>query len=605
VATFSSVAAVTAVIAAVAGLWLRSRPPRFVRGERDLVSPVLKPADLGDRKFFLVDNRYLLRLDSSQPSLVWKFDRPQQGRLSVEFFAYPGAKPVPPLRFVVTLTNSRGREKNIVFDAWRRPRSDSIKRHYERSVDVPAGARVEFAAISDAGWDGFDAGMTVPSLETPASGPRPGSVLIISIDALRSDYLGVYQALAGRPPEQSFSPELDRLAGSSVVFLNARTTQSATWPALSSLHLSEYTREHGVTRNREFLETSGDSIATMLRGRGYDTLELAANGESLNIPGFEVKRRFLSDDRLIDFARKRITAKSAAPFFHWYHLWGVHDPYAPPEWVMNKLESTNPDYHYQLYSTDQMMRGSTPVGPQEVEAVRRLYGGALFNVDFLLKALFDDLKQAGLWDETMIMVTADHGEELYDHNAYFYHNPSLYDSAVKIPLLIKFPHQRAQRVIEENVSLIDIFPTFLDYFCGPPAPGRFSGISLLELLRGRREPFRDRILMVETEDSRVVAAIRGHYKLIYNPQGLLPHNRLGLPFPIETLEFYDLQSDPGEKHNLAGSGHAALRPLLVAADAFLGADQGRKIEPGRGKVEITDAQKKEAEDRLRSLGYIR
>jgi choline-sulfatase len=508
---------------------------------------------------------------------------------------------------VVTLTNSRGREKKIVFDAWRKPQSEAIERHYECAVEVPAAAQVEFAALPEttSNWDGFDAGMTVPSLETAASGPGPSNVLIISVDALRSDFLGIYRTLAGRPPEQSFSPELDRLAESAVVFLNARTTQSATWPALSSLHLSEYTREHGVTRNREFLGTSGDSIATMLRGRGYDTLELAANGDALNIPGFEVKRRFASDNGLINFARKKIAGKSAAPFFHWYHLWGVHDPYAPPEWVMNKLESGNPDYRYQLYSTDEMMRGRAPVGLREVEAVRRLYGGALFNVDFLLKALFDDLKQAGLWDETMIIVTADHGEELYDHNAYFYHNPSLYDSAVKIPLLIKFPRQRTQRVIEENVSLIDIFPTFLDYFCGPPAPGRFSGISLLELLRGRRGPFRERILMVETEDSRVVAAIRGHYKLIYNPQGLLPHNRLGLPFPIETLEFYDLQSDPGETHNLSGSGHAALRPLLVAADLFLRADQGRKKEPGRGKVEITDEQRKEAEDRLRSLGYIR
>jgi arylsulfatase A-like enzyme len=606
-AIFFSAAAVLVVIAVITGLALHFGRPRFLRGERGRVSPVLKPFDLNDRNFFLVDNRYLLRLDSTQSSLRWAFSRPVRGQLHIAFFAFPKGGPVPPLRFFAAAVSSRGRQKTVIFETWRNESADVIERHYEVAVSLPAGSEIEFAAVPETAddWSSVDVGITVPRVETEKTIPPPSHLLIISIDALRSDFLGVYQALAGRPPQQSFSPELDRFAENAVVFLNARTVQSATWPALSSMALSEYPRVHKVTRNREFLKTAGDSIATLMRGRGYATVELAANGESLNIPGFEEKRKFALDAGLIAFARKKIAEQSAAPFFHRYHLWGVHDQYAPPEWVMKILEKGNPDYRYKLYSTNDMMLGKAPSGPAEVAAVRRLYAGAVFYVDSLLKSLFDDLSRRGLWDEMMIIVTADHGEELYDHNSYFYHNPSLYDSAIKIPLLIKFPHQRRQRVVKENVSLIDILPTVYHYFIGPPAPGLFSGISLLELLSGRRGPFRERILFVETEDSQIIAAIEDHYKLMYNPLGLLPLNRLGLPFLIKKVEFYDLQSDPGEIRNLSDSDSPVLRRLLLAADRFLHTEQQPGAKVGRGKVELTEEQRREAEERLRSLGYIR
>jgi choline-sulfatase len=595
------------VIAAITGLALHCGRQRFLRGERDRVSPVLKPADLSERSFFLVDNRYLLRLDSSQPNLRWTFDRPVRGQLQVGFFAFPRGGPVPPLRFLATEVSSRGRQKTVIFENWRHGSADIIERRYDVAVSLPAGSEIEFSAVPETAgdWSSFEAGITVPSIETKTTTPPPSHLLIISIDALRADFLGVYQALAGRPPQQSFSPELDRFAEHAAVFLNARTVQSATWPALSSLALSEYPRVHKVTRNREFLETAGDSIATLLRGRGYATVELAANGDSLNIPGFDEKRKFMLDAGLIAFARKKIAQQSSVPLFHWYHLWGVHDQYAPPEWVMRILEKGDPHYRYKLYSTNNMMLGKAPSGPAEVAAVRRLYAGALFYVDSLLTSLFNDLRRLGLWDETMIIVTADHGEELYDHNSYFYHNPSVYDSAVKIPLLIKFPHQHRQRVVKENVSLIDILPTVYHYFIGRPASGLFSGLSLLDLLKGRRGPFRERILFLETEDSQIIAAVEGHKKLIYNPLGLLPVNRLGLPFPIKKVEFYDLESDPGEIHDLSDSNSPILHRLLLAADRFLQTGQQQGAKKGRGKVELTEEQRREAEERLRSLGYIR
>jgi len=599
-------------IAVVIGsVFLAGRKARFRSGEAERVSPVLKPADLSDRSFFLADGRYLLRLGPGQPNLRWKLDRPARGRLQVTFYAYADKKAkLPPFRFVVTASGSGGQEHTLVRETLRERSSGTLESRHDVEVSLPAGAEIEFGASIEADVAGagavVNAGITVPRIVTASTAPSPSSLLIISIDALRSDYLGVYRTLSGHPPNRSFSPELDRFAENAVVFRNARTVEAATWPALSALHLSKYPYQHGVTQNRTYLEMTGGSIGTLMRGLGFDTLSITANAYPLNIPGFEDKHHFFKDDaKILDFARKRLSEPADAPFFHWYHLWGCHDNYAPPQWVMKIIEQKNPGYIYRRYKTNDMMLGRVPCGPEDIAAVRRLYGGALYYVDSLLKKFFDDLKRRGSWDETLIIVTADHGEELYDHHKFFYHSPSLYDSALRIPLLIKFPGQRGKRVVDENVSLIDILPTIHHYYAGLPDPGRFSGLSLLELLNGRREPFRERVLYAEADDSKIAAAVKGEYKLIYNPSGRISYTHVGLPFPFETMEFYDLRRDFGETRNLAGRNHPVLRQLLSEADRFLHAAATRKKEGNKGKIELNEEQKKRADEDLRSLGYIR
>ncbi|MDH4270457.1 MAG: hypothetical protein OEW18_00620, partial [Candidatus Aminicenantes bacterium] len=230
----------TVAIAALA-LGLRYfRQPRFLRGERDRISPILKPVDLSDRSFFLRGSRYFLRLDSSRTGLTWAFDRPVQGKLHVTLMVEAKQTPEPPLRFVISAVAASGGKRPLVSDVLQSRMSVSAERSYETEVSLPAGAKIELEAIPETAdvWPAIHAGITVPRIETVVSAAKPSHLLIISIDALRSDYLGVYRALSGHPPAQSFSPQLDRFAEDAVVFLNARTTQSSTWPALTSLFLS-------------------------------------------------------------------------------------------------------------------------------------------------------------------------------------------------------------------------------------------------------------------------------------------------------------------------------------------------------------------------------
>lgn len=593
------------VAAAIAAAIFLTRTPGYFRGQRHLLSPVLKPKDVSARSFFFSPPNLLLRLDAEQPSLIWTFDRSVRGFLEVSFFAFPKGEAA--ITFTVTQNGGDGRQRKIINEVIHQQGAQLFQRQYKVGVALPVGGKLKFEVrpAAETKWPSFNIGITIPRIEIAQKALRPANLLIVSIDALRSDTLGVYQTLAGKPPKYSASPELDRFAKEAVVFLNARTTQSATWPALASLNLSQYPHTHGVSENNQYLNGGDDSIALALLKLGYNTRSFLSNAYALNIPGFEEKWNFLHDKDLIDFARSKISETANAPCFDWCHLWGVHAAYTPPLWAMEALKGRKlgPDFKLQ-YDTNKMMFGQKPYGPADVEAVRDLYAGALYYTDSLIKKLFADIKARGFWDDTMIIVTADHGEELHDHNRYFYHNPSLYDSAIHVPLLIKFPHQHSQHLVEENVSLLDIFPTVYHYFIAPPPPNRFSGLSLLDLLAGADKPFRERILFAETEGSKIAAAISGRHKLSFNPLGLVPLNQVGLPFPIAKVEFFDLETDPGERNNLTAAGDPVRSRLLRAVERFL--REGTQVRKGKwGKFEVSDKMKKQEEEKLRSLGYIR
>jgi len=167
---------------------LSERKARFWSGETERMSPVLKLADLSDQSFFLAEDNYLPRFDSRQSSLIWKIGKPADGLLRVSFFEYPGKKKeVPPMRFVVSMSDVRGREKSLIKNTPRKKPSAIVKSHYLIKLSIPAGFEIKFAALPEAGgeWPAIDVGMTVPSLEMTSTARRPSNLLIISIDALR------------------------------------------------------------------------------------------------------------------------------------------------------------------------------------------------------------------------------------------------------------------------------------------------------------------------------------------------------------------------------------------------------------------------------------
>jgi arylsulfatase A-like enzyme len=175
--------------------------------------------------------------------------------------------------------------------------------------------------------------------------------------------------------------------------------------------------------------------------------------------------------------------------------------------------------------------------------------------------------------------------------------------------MIKFPGQKKQMIIPEQVSLLDIYPTVAEYYAtaeNSRESPEFSGISLLELLNGNKKRFQERVLFAGIEKFEILAAIHKNWKLIYNPSHILPMTNAQTPYPLEEVEFYDLTADPGETDNIAGKHYKIAKSLIEDIVAFRKEQVLRQREtPEEGQIQIDEKQKKDALEALKALGYIK
>jgi arylsulfatase A-like enzyme len=291
---------------------------------------------------------------------------------------------------------------------------------------------------------------------------------------------------------------------------------------------------------------------------------------------------------------------------------GVHADYKPPLWVHHILSSQENMTDEELtkrYDLFKIMQGEEELSDELLQHIKSSYAGELYHLDFELKRIFDYLKRHKLWDESLIIILSDHGEDLYEHNDYFFHYPSLYSSSTRVPMMIKFPGQKNQVVVPEQVSLLDIYPTVAEYYATTEysaEPPSYSGLSLLELLNGNKKMFQDRVLFAGIEKFEILAAMRKNWKLIYNPNNITPITNAQTPYPLEEVELYDLSVDPDEKDNIAGKHYTTAKSLIDDIVAFRKGHVLRKKEADKqGQIQIDEKQKKEALEALRALGYIK
>jgi arylsulfatase A-like enzyme len=593
--------------------------------------PVWKPQKVfSENSFFFAGNRFVINLQSRQDVFRWEVPEDCTGNLSFRTHVFlpeetkgqnDGKNLILPETQIIVKRKNASQERNLLShkmtDLNFRGRL-AFGKGFRKSVTVNKGDTLEFRiTTSQKTLDNRDIlyGITVPRLENPShlAEKTYKNLIIISIDTLRADYVGIYKRLAGEEVDFSFSPNLDAFAEQSVVFLNASTPETATWPALASLLVSRYPFDHGVLYNGEFLRSNFDSIATHMLDLGYQTLSLHGNAYRLNIAGIEEKYNFFNDDfGLIDAAIKRLKQNKDRPFFHWYHFMGVHADYKPPLWVhhiLNQQENMSDEELTKRYDLFNIMQGKEELTDELLQHIKSSYAGELYHLDFELKRIFDYLKHHKLWDESFIIILSDHGEDLYDHNNYFFHYPSLYNASTRIPLMIKFPGQKKQMIIPEQVSLLDIYPTVAEYYAtaeNSRESPEFSGISLLELLNGNKKRFQERVLFAGIEKFEILAAIHKNWKLIYNPSHILPMTNAQTPYPLEEVEFYDLTADPGETDNIAGKHYKIAKSLIEDIVAFRKEQVLRQREtPEEGQIQIDEKQKKDALEALKALGYIK
>ena len=406
------------------------------------------------------------------------------------------------------------------------------------------------------------------------------NVVIVDICSARADHFGIYGY--GRPT----TPGIDALAKDSVVFDRAMAQSSWCLPNYASLFTGHTPEVHGQYTNVPFrpLPDFETTLAERLKGGGYDTAAFAGGVYLLPIWGLD--RGF---DHYVDYfststatpARFKETMPDALqwigtprkrPFFAYVSVDDLHAPYQSedPErfdkgyqGIVHDTETVNirffRAYNGEPLETNNPLAEKLRIFRSDPRNLRHMiahYDASLRSVDSEVDEFVRQLKSSGMWDRTVVIVTADHGELLGEHGL-LGHTEGLYEPIVHVPLLIHVPGGAGKR-ISKLVERIDVTPTVLDLAGQDPRGNELQGRSLVPLLRGSNVPWRQyafasskRNMATVTDfliDERVVRDAR--WKLHW----YLHKNR---------FELYDLDKDPLETRDVGAQNPAVVQRLTL------------------------------------------
>jgi arylsulfatase A-like enzyme len=446
----------------------------------------------------------------------------------------------------------------------------------------------------------------------PAARP---DVILISIDTLRADHLGTY----GYGP--ATSPFIDSLAQRGVVFESAFSNASWTLPSHMSLFTATYPRTHGVERNGTALGQGIPTLTEVLKQQGYATDGFVSwiylKGMYGFARGFDHYRELLPPPELqdtgshhsirasgvVDEVLKWSNGVGEAPYFLFIHFFDPHINYEPPlehaRLFDPELDSTELGVyeHLRRYIKGTYETGEPPdISREELAKVTALYDGEIHFVDSQLKRLFDGLEQRGLLDNALVALTSDHGEELDEHGSMEGHQWTLYDEAIHVPLVVRFPGDRhAGERVGQVVQTIDLAPLLLGHL-GIEAPEVWEGSDAGRLLQPTQPdaPAWPDLSLSHIQRFNVKAALRTPTrKLILTRAGT---NSFGRKLS-GTPELYDLEHDPGEQHDIYRADDPEAQSLMKRLTTLMAAPR-RAGAPAKAP-ELSDAERK----RLRALGY--
>ena len=438
-----------------------------------------------------------------------------------------------------------------------------------------------------------------------ASNEPARHLLLISIDTLRADRLSCYDGRAG------VSPNIDRLAGQGALFETCYAPMGMTLACVTSMLTSRYPDETGVTYNQLQASPGVVTLAERLADRGFRNRALVANGVlSAKHSGLAQGYRDPDQDyRRID-DEERLTAEAERILRHgfgedrreflWLHYMAPHGPYTPPD---DDLAALDPDYDGPLDGTgdtlDPIFVDQVELDPRDLQHVLARYDGEVRFVDRLVGRVLAALEDSGQADDTLVVLTADHGEELYDRRYYFYHANSLYGSVTRVPLLFRLPGRIEPGVIDGITELVDLLPTVLDYL-DVPVPDedprtRPTGDSLRRAIDGDRVEkefaFAQVVDQIYLVRNKRWSYVRNPNR--YEPKSVPEEGR----YEVAERELYDLTTDPGERINVADQHPDVVDEMERRLDAW---------QYGLTRMRPKTAPQLDPErlEELRRLGYL-
>jgi arylsulfatase A-like enzyme len=433
---------------------------------------------------------------------------------------------------------------------------------------------------------------------------RPRNVIFILVDTLRADHLGIYGY--GRDT----SPHVDAFARGAVLFQNARSQASCTFPSANSMLTSRYPSAFLGQPNRSMgIPPSIPSLPEVLRLHGYRTVAVSSSAVVRNTPsqhnpgggfgrGFETFReecvwkaaRCVNRQALEELRGHRDQEKrqdGEKPLFLYLHYLDPHGPYSPPA-ETRRFAQGNPEKSFirngnpnpigdMLYNN-----GPDPgVTPADLQHLKDLYDDEIAYLDSELAQLFGVLKEEGWLDDSIVVFASDHGEEFLEHG-HIKHCRTVYDASVKTPLFFHIPGIGA-RTVDRPVQNLDIVPTLLDYLGLPTGDLKLEGESLRSVVDAGKTAGDDPHQYSFSGPYRSVAD--GRYKLIQDLAG-------------SGFWLFDLQRDPGETRDILAAERRTFHRLRGELGEWLARTEG----PGQADESLRKAR--EAEEKLRSLGYL-
>lgn len=438
---------------------------------------------------------------------------------------------------------------------------------------------------------------------------KPNIILII-LDTLRQDAISPYGGDADTPNLESFAAE-------GIIYTNAYNNAPWTKPSIASLMTSLHPLQHGVETYQGIINPEVVTLAKALSDMGYYTVTFQNNPHintnsnfhigfntftikeaarrHPNLPQFTLSKRHglfmmrivkhFYPTIVVDYfytAGENITQKGIdwiednkdKKFFMFLHYMDPHFPYF--------------EHPYSGYQMGPPEYGKDPNAPadEHLNELKRLYRGEVEYIDTVLGTLFDYLKSEGMYDNTFIVITSDHGEEFYDHGGWG-HGNSLYDEQLQANLLIKLPGEEMKGTVDSSLTeSIDIAPTIVGY-AGGEIPGQWEGRNIFS-----SEPIRWTFGKIGLPRYKAESITSREEKLFLNT---VHHGD-----SLKLVELYDMIDDPLERNNLAGHSEyqkrvKTLRDTLTS----MGTDYvSRSIKSEEMELD------KATMEQLKALGYI-
>jgi arylsulfatase A-like enzyme len=417
------------------------------------------------------------------------------------------------------------------------------------------------------------------------------NVILIMIDTMRADHVGCYGY------DRNTTPNLDKFAADAVLFRNAISPAPWTTPTVASMFTAQYPHVLGYQDQAVVLDEKFPCLAEVLRNSGYATGGIIAHAYISNTfgigQGFDIYDEensqghgHVSSPSVTDKAVAFIEEHKDRKFFLFLHYFDPHCDY-----IQHEEYNYYPDYDGTLLSgqTISDLRELAPeMTEDDVDYLNALYDSEIRFTDEHVGRFLDVLKEQGLYDNSIIIIAADHGEEFLERgDNWIGHTKTVYQELIHVPLMIRLPGETTARVIDQHVGLVDIAPTILS-LNGLEMPDGYTHDGVALEFAGGKTPQPRAVFSETMRWGTFQTMIRDGLKLIYDPTS-------------DVTQLINLAEDPGEKRDVSVDDLTTLRKMQTELHEW---DYEMRLRRAELKTRSPKLSRDQI-DQLKSLGYIR